>query len=72
MADQTLDTTASPSSPPPPKPHQSHPALAVSNINTFLKITLDIEKGQYVTWLELFKIHARAYQVLDHILPPST
>ena len=71
MADQSHDTTASPSSPPPPKPHPSHPALAVSNINTFIKINLDIEKGQYITWSELFKIHARAYQVLDHIIPPS-
>ena len=62
MADQSHDTAASP---PPPKPHSSHPALAVSNINTFIKITLDIEKGQYITWSELFKIHARAYQVLE-------
>ncbi|KAG5241212.1 Retrovirus-related polyprotein from transposon [Salix suchowensis] len=72
MADQCFDTAASPSSPPPPpKSFPSHPALAVSNINTFIKITLDIEKGQYITWSELFKIHARAYQVLDHILPSS-
>ena len=71
MADQTTPTPASPSSSPPPKPHPSHPALAVANINTFIKITLDIEKGQYITWSELLKIHARAYQVLDHILPPS-
>ncbi|KAJ9536884.1 hypothetical protein OSB04_029617 [Centaurea solstitialis] len=49
-----------------------HPALAVSNINSFIKVTLDIEKGQYITWSELFKIHARAYQVLDHIIPPSS
>ncbi|KAJ9543557.1 hypothetical protein OSB04_023264 [Centaurea solstitialis] len=48
-----------------------HPAIAVSNINSFIKVTLDIEKGQYITWSELFKIHARAYQVLDHIIPPS-
>nr|GMD22937.1 retrovirus-related Pol polyprotein from transposon TNT 1-94 [Ipomoea batatas] len=37
----------------------------------FLKVTLDIEKGQYITWSELFKIHAKAYKVLDHIIPPS-
>lgn len=28
--------------------------------------------NQYVTWSILFKIHARAYQVLDHILPSVT
>ena len=57
---------------PPTRPHHSHPALTVSNITTFIKVTLDIEKGQYITWSELFKIHARAYQVLDHIIPTST
>ncbi|GAU41159.1 hypothetical protein TSUD_282330 [Trifolium subterraneum] len=30
-----------------------------------------MEKSQYNTWSELFKIHARAYQVLDHIIPSS-
>ncbi|XP_065877730.1 uncharacterized protein [Euphorbia lathyris] len=48
----------------------THPALNVSNISTFIKITLDIEKGQYPTWAALFKLHATAFQVLDHILPP--
>ncbi|XP_073265390.1 uncharacterized protein [Populus alba] len=75
MTEHTSDPAHSPPSPPPPrqppKPHPSHPALAVSNINTFIKVTLDIEKGQYITWSELFKIHARAYQVLDHIIPSS-
>jgi len=48
-----------------------HPALTVTNIINFIKLTLDIEKSQYNTWSELFKIHAQAYEVLDHILPPS-
>ncbi|XP_065862190.1 uncharacterized protein [Euphorbia lathyris] len=48
-----------------------HPSLTVSNISTFIKITLDIEKGHYPTWAALFKLHATAFQVLDHILPPS-
>jgi hypothetical protein len=30
---------------------------------------LSIEKGQYNTWSELFKIHARVHQVIDHIIP---
>nr|XP_034905875.1 uncharacterized protein LOC118042336 [Populus alba]TKR75127.1 hypothetical protein D5086_0000288440 [Populus alba] len=75
MTEHTSDSANSPSPPPPsrqpPRSHPSHPALAISNINTFIKVTLDIEKGLYITWSELFKIHARAYQVLDHIIPPS-
>ncbi|XP_058776938.1 uncharacterized protein LOC131651283 [Vicia villosa] len=68
-------------SPPSPKSKQNaipttispiHPALTVSNITNFIKVTLDIEKIQYNTWSELFKIHAQSYEVLNHIIPPST
>lgn len=45
-----------------------HPALTVSNITTFIKVTLNLQTGQYVTWFILFQIHPREYQVLDHIL----
>ncbi|KAG6763450.1 hypothetical protein POTOM_030866 [Populus tomentosa] len=74
MTEITTDSTTSATSlsSPPTKLHQSHPALTVSNITTFIKVTLDIEKGQYITWSELFKIHARAYQVMDHIIPASS
>ncbi|GAU42814.1 hypothetical protein TSUD_288420 [Trifolium subterraneum] len=48
-----------------------HPALTVSNITNFIKVTLDIKKIQYNTWSELFKIHAQAYEVLYHIISPS-
>ncbi|PNY04738.1 retrovirus-related Pol polyprotein from transposon TNT 1-94 [Trifolium pratense] len=63
--------------PPPPTPTstQTHPALTVPNITNFIKITLSMEKGTYNTWSELFKIHARVFQVIDHIIPstePST
>jgi hypothetical protein len=30
-----------------------------------------MEKSQYNTWSELFKIHATAYQAIDHIIPSS-
>ncbi|KAL6505779.1 hypothetical protein OROHE_023158 [Orobanche hederae] len=46
-----------------------HPAITVSNIRNFILITLEMEKGQYSSWAELFKIHCRAFQVIDHILP---
>jgi hypothetical protein len=49
----------------------THPALTVPNITNFIKIKLDIEKSQYNTWSELFKIHATAYQVIDHIIPST-
>lgn len=49
-----------------------HSALTVSNISTFIKVSLDVQTGQYVTWSTLFKVHARAYQVLEHIRPYDT
>jgi hypothetical protein len=55
----------------PTKTSVTHPALTVPNITNFIKVKLDIEKGQYNTWSELFKIHATVYQVLDHIIPST-
>lgn len=46
-----------------------HPALSVTNIKNLIPITLEMEKSQYNSWVELFKIHRRVYLVLDHILP---
>ncbi|XP_048231265.1 uncharacterized protein LOC125370295 [Ricinus communis] len=45
-----------------------HPALVVKN---FIHVTLEMEKGHNSSWVELFKIHCRAYQVIDHIFPPT-
>lgn len=44
-----------------------HPAFAVNNIKNFLPLILDQEEGQYAAWVELFHIHACAYNVLHHI-----
>ncbi|XP_076931184.1 uncharacterized protein LOC143596238 [Bidens hawaiensis] len=49
-----------------------HPAVTVSNIKHVIPITLDNKTGQYTSWSELFKIHCRAYQVYDHLLPKSS
>ncbi|XP_076924131.1 uncharacterized protein LOC143586475 [Bidens hawaiensis] len=49
-----------------------HPAITISNIKNAVPITLDNETGQYTSWSELFKIHCRAYQVYDHLLPRTT
>ncbi|CAJ2673304.1 unnamed protein product [Trifolium pratense] len=48
-----------------------HPALAVTNVKNFISITLEMEKSHYPSWAELFKIHCRAYEVIDHIIPPE-
>lgn len=45
-----------------------HPAFTISNITYFIKITLSLKKVKYNTWFELFKIHARVHQVIDHII----
>ncbi|XP_071718995.1 uncharacterized protein [Rutidosis leptorrhynchoides] len=46
-----------------------HPAFTISNIKNHIPITLELEKSQYTTWAELFKITCRAYDVIDHIIP---
>ena len=48
-----------------------HPALAVSNIRNHIPIILEMEKDQYGTWAELFRIHARSHRVLYHIAPSA-
>ncbi|XP_071697776.1 uncharacterized protein [Rutidosis leptorrhynchoides] len=50
----------------------NHPALTMSNIRNHVPITLEMKKGQYSSWAELFKIHCRAHQVLDHIITSPT
>ncbi|XP_076945372.1 uncharacterized protein LOC143616427 [Bidens hawaiensis] len=49
-----------------------HPTVTVSNIKNVIPITLDNETGQCTSWSELFKIHCRAYQVYDHLLPKTS
>ncbi|XP_071688029.1 uncharacterized protein [Rutidosis leptorrhynchoides] len=48
-----------------------HQAITVTNIQNIILIVLDIEKSQYASWAELFKIHYIAYDAIDHIIPPS-
>ena len=50
--------------------HSYPPALSL-NIKHHLPLTLDLENVHYYSWAELFKITARANQVLDHIIPPE-
>ncbi|XP_076935846.1 uncharacterized protein LOC143602701 [Bidens hawaiensis] len=46
-----------------------HPALTVNNIRNFIPINLDLENGQYTSWVELLMIHCTVFDVLDHIIP---
>ncbi|XP_021974390.1 uncharacterized protein LOC110869445 [Helianthus annuus] len=48
-----------------------HPAVTVTNIKNSISITLEMESSQYASWAELFKLHCRAYQVLDHLSPKA-
>ncbi|GKB72182.1 hypothetical protein Tco_0933594 [Tanacetum coccineum] len=51
-----------------------HP-VTVNSIKNFIPITFEMEKSQYSSRAELFKIHYRAYQVIDHLTaatPPVT
>jgi len=69
------DSDSSPSnetSPPKMKKSDFHPVLAVSNIRNNIPIILEMEKDQYGTWAELFRIHARSHRALHHIVPFTT
>ncbi|XP_022019372.1 uncharacterized protein LOC110919409 [Helianthus annuus] len=46
-----------------------HPAVIISNIKTFIPVTLDHETADYNTWSELFRLHCTAYLVSDHLAP---
>ncbi|XP_071739255.1 uncharacterized protein [Rutidosis leptorrhynchoides] len=49
-----------------------YPAISVNNIKKFIPIPLEMKNSRYGTWAELFKIHCRAFQVIDHIIPPTS
>ncbi|XP_024964684.1 uncharacterized protein LOC112504961 [Cynara cardunculus var. scolymus] len=50
----------------PQKTASLHPAYTVTNIQNKVRV-LDGVKVTYSSWVKLFRIHARAYKVLDHI-----
>nr|XP_043639905.1 uncharacterized protein LOC122611020 [Erigeron canadensis] len=49
-----------------PDKQSLHPAYSVTNINNKIR-TLDGKKVTYSSWVKLFKLHVRAYKVLNHI-----
>jgi len=50
----------------PPKSTNLHPAYSVTNIQSKIR-TLDGKNVTYTAWVRLFKLHAVAYKVSDHI-----
>ncbi|XP_021738810.1 uncharacterized protein LOC110705277 [Chenopodium quinoa] len=56
-------------SPKTPKASPFHPAFTVTNIKSVIPIVLQMDRAQYISWVELFTINARSHQVLEHILP---
>ncbi|XP_071705153.1 uncharacterized protein [Rutidosis leptorrhynchoides] len=56
---------------------QSQSITSVTSFLSFSRwikhsIILEMDKTQYDSWAELFKIHCRAFEVINHILPPAT
>ncbi|XP_071687437.1 uncharacterized protein [Rutidosis leptorrhynchoides] len=52
--------------------YKIHPTCTVTNIRNYIPIILEMENGQYDSWVELFTIHCRAYMDIDHIIPKDT
>ncbi|XP_022023623.1 uncharacterized protein LOC110923876 [Helianthus annuus] len=49
-----------------------HPVVTVNNIKNFIPLILDSQTEHYNTWAELFILHRKAYDVLDHLKPRVT
>ncbi|XP_022020297.1 uncharacterized protein LOC110920393 [Helianthus annuus] len=39
-----------------------HPASTVTNIKSLISVTLEMDSGFYASWIELFRLHCRAFQ----------
>ena len=43
----------------------------MTHIHNFIPVKHDMENIQYSSLAKLFKIHCQAFEVLDHIIPPT-
>nr|GFC20808.1 hypothetical protein [Tanacetum cinerariifolium] len=51
-----------------------HPTQSINNLINVVPVKLEMETSQYTSWAELFKIHCRAHDVIDHLTsstPPT-
>ncbi|XP_021991366.1 uncharacterized protein LOC110888135 [Helianthus annuus] len=46
-----------------------HPASTVTNIKSLISVTLEMDSGLYASWSELFRLHCRVFQVIQHLSP---
>ncbi|XP_022020313.1 uncharacterized protein LOC110920410 [Helianthus annuus] len=46
-----------------------HPASTVTNIKSLIPITLEMDSGLYASWSELFRLHCRVFQMIQHLSP---
>ncbi|XP_021988610.1 uncharacterized protein LOC110885231 [Helianthus annuus] len=46
-----------------------HPASTVTNIKSLVPVTLEMDSGLYTSWSELYRLHCRAFQVIQHLSP---
>ncbi|XP_022031607.1 uncharacterized protein LOC110932589 [Helianthus annuus] len=49
-----------------------HPASTVNNIKSLIHVTLEMDSGLYASWSELFRLHCRAFQVIQYLSPKPT
>ncbi|XP_050876285.1 uncharacterized protein LOC127079981 [Lathyrus oleraceus] len=70
---QTSDYTSSTSQTNPPQAAKPnfHSTFAINNVKTIIPTTLENDSNLYLSWSALFKVQARAHNVLDHIIPSS-
>ncbi|GJT02190.1 ribonuclease H-like domain-containing protein [Tanacetum coccineum] len=55
----------------PPKPTNEKP-FGITNIKTYIPITLDLNELNYDSWSELFMLHCNSFGVLNIIMDTST
>ena len=56
----------------PPKEDISSPTdkiYGITNIKSYVPLTLDLDKLNYDAWHQLFKTHCVGYKVFDHLEP---
>ncbi|MCH92468.1 keratin type I cytoskeletal 9-like [Trifolium medium] len=52
-----------------PAKSEFHQVIVVTNIKNSIPFMVEMENDHYTMWAELFEVHARAYKVIDHIIP---
>ncbi|KAL4578860.1 hypothetical protein LXL04_014991 [Taraxacum kok-saghyz] len=61
------------SGPPPtnPTPQPTDKIYGITNIKSYVPLTLDLDRLNYDAWKELFMTHCVGYKVFNHLEPPA-